>query len=222
MNSAKVGLSSNPPTPKRMKKRRPVSKGAVSGSRQPRIARAWVSSSTTAAGTGCGSKDRSGKVGIAAIWDPIAVNFAHGAGEGAEIDLRFGGKSGPHGGEPVDARVVVMKVAQEGWQSFGGSRVTLGPAAVIRIAGSEIDVILSTNRTQTFEPDIFSNMGIDFAAKDLLVVKSTNHFYAGFEPIASDVLYVSEGQAYPNDPRKTAYRKLNRPIWPRVDDPFAA
>lgn len=162
-----------------------------------------------------------GKVGIAAIWDPIAVNFAHGAGEGAEIDMRFGGKSGPHGGEPVDARVVVTKVAQEGWQSFGGSRVTLGPAAVIRIAGTEIDVILSTNRTQTFEPDIFSNMGIDFTGKDLLVVKSTNHFYAGFEPIASEVLYVSEGQAYPNDPRKTAYRKLNRPIWPRVDDPFA-
>ena len=162
-----------------------------------------------------------GKVGIAAIWDPIAVTFAHGAGEGAEIDLRFGGKSGPHGGEPVDARVRVVKVAEEGWQSFGDSRVTLGPAAVVRIAGTEIDVVLSTNRTQTFEPDIFSNLGVDFMAKDLLVVKSTNHFFAGFEPIASEIVYVSEGQAYPNDPRKTAYRKLTRPIWPRVEDPFA-
>lgn len=161
------------------------------------------------------------RVGLAAIWDPVAVTFARGAGEGAAIDLRFGGKSGPHGGEPVDAHVRVLKAVEEGWQSFGGSRVTLGPAAVVRVEGTEVDVILSTNRTQTFEPDIFSNLGVDFAAKDLLVVKSTNHFFAGFEPVAAAILYVSEGQTYPNDPRRTDYRKLARPIWPRVEDPFA-
>jgi len=161
------------------------------------------------------------KAALATIWDPIAVNFAHGAGEGAEIDLRIGGKSGPLGGEPIDARVSVRKVAQEGWQSFGRSRVTLGPSAVVRIAGSEIDVILNTNRTQTFEPDVFANLGIDPLNQPLLVVKSTNHFYAGFAPIASEVIYVAAGAAYPNNPRETNYRKLTRRIWPRVEDPFA-
>jgi microcystin degradation protein MlrC len=161
------------------------------------------------------------KAALATIWDPMAVNFAHGAGEGAEIDLRIGGKSGPLGGEPIDARVIVRKVVQEGWQSFGGSRVTLGPAAVVRIAGTEIDVILNTNRTQTFEPDIFSNLGIDPKAEPLLVVKSTNHFYAGFAPIASEVIYVAAGATYPNNPRITNYRKLTRKLWPRVEDPFA-
>ncbi len=161
------------------------------------------------------------KAALATIWDPMAVNFAHGAGEGAEIDLRIGGKSGPLGGEPIDARVSVRKVAQEGWQSFGGSRVTLGPSAVVRILGSEIDVILNTNRTQTFEPDIFANLGIDPLAQPLLVVKSTNHFYAGFAPIASEIIYVSAGKAYPSNPRETDYRKLTRRIWPRVEDPFA-
>ena len=62
-------------------------------------------------------------------------------------------------GEPIDAEVKVLKVATEGWQSFGQSRVTLGPAAFVRIDGTEIDMILNTNRTQTFEPDIFSNLG---------------------------------------------------------------
>lgn len=161
------------------------------------------------------------KAALATIWDPMAVNFAHGAGAGAEIDLRIGGKSGPLGGEPVDARVIVRKVVQEGWQSFGGSRVTLGPAAVVRIAGSEIDVILNTNRTQTFEPDIFANLGIDPETQPLLVVKSTNHFYAGFAPIASEVIYVAAGATYPNNPRVTNYRKLTRKLWPRVEDPFA-
>ena len=70
------------------------------------------------------------RVGVATIWDPVAVTFCHAAGEGAVIDLRFGGKAGPLAGEPIDAKVRVLKVAAEGWQSFGQSRVTLGPAAV--------------------------------------------------------------------------------------------
>lgn len=159
-------------------------------------------------------------VGIATIWDPIAVTFCHAAGEGAVIDLRFGGKSGPLGGEPIDARVTVMKIAAEGWQSFGPSRVTLGPSAVVRIEGTETDIILNTNRTQTFEPDIFSNIGVDTMKKDILVVKSTNHFHAGFAPIAAEIVYVAAPSSYPSNPRITNYRKLVRPIWPRVENPW--
>jgi microcystin degradation protein MlrC len=160
-------------------------------------------------------------VGVATIWDPIAVMFCHAAGEGAEIQLRFGGKAGPQAGEPIDALVRVQKVIEEGWQSFGKSRVTLGKTAVVRIVGTEIDIILNTNRTQTFEPDIFSNSGIDPLQKHILLVKSTNHFYAGFEPIASRIIYVSAPTSYPSDPSKTNYTKLKRAIWPRIDDPFA-
>jgi microcystin degradation protein MlrC len=160
------------------------------------------------------------KLGVATIWDPIAVTFCHAAGEGAVIELRFGGKAGPQAGEPIDATVHVVRVVEEGWQSFGPSRVTLGPAALVRIEGTEIDIVLNTNRTQTFEPDIFSNLGIDPMAKDILLIKSTNHFYAGFAPIAAEVIYVSAPSSYPSNPRATNYRKLTRPIWPRVPDPW--
>lgn len=159
-------------------------------------------------------------VAVATIWDPIAVTFCLAAGEGARIQLRFGGKAGPDGGAPLDARVEVVKAVQEGWQSFGKSRVTLGPAAVIRLEGTDIEVILNTNRTQTFEPDIFSNLGIEPAAKDILLVKSTNHFHAGFEPVAAEIIYIDAGAPYPSNPKKTDYRKLSREIWPRVDMPF--
>ncbi|MDW6023990.1 M81 family metallopeptidase [Mesorhizobium sp. BAC0120] len=160
------------------------------------------------------------KLGVATIWDPIAVTFCHAAGEGAVIELRFGGKAGPQAGEPIDATVRVVRAVEEGWQSFGPSRVTLGPAALVRIEGTEIDIILNTNRTQTFEPDIFSNLGVDPLAKDILLIKSTNHFYAGFAPIAAEVIYVSAPSSYPSNPRATNYRKLTRPIWPRVPDPW--
>ncbi|MCG7507199.1 M81 family metallopeptidase [Mesorhizobium retamae] len=160
-------------------------------------------------------------IGVATIWDPLAVTFCHAAGEGAVIDLRFGGKAGPLAGEPIDAKVRVVKAVAESWQSFGPSRVTLGASALVRLEGTEIDVILNTNRTQTFEPDIFSNLGVDPLKKDVLLIKSTNHFYAGFEPIAAEIIYVSAQSSYPSDPAGTVYEKLERPVWPRVAEPWA-
>ena len=115
--------------------------------------------------------------------------------------------------------VRIVKVQQEAWQSFGKSRVPLGASAVIRIEGTDTDVILNTNRTQTFEPDVLSNLGIVPASKKLIVVKSTNHFYAGFAPIASEIIYVDAPTSYPSKPATTAYHKISRPIWPRVSDP---
>ncbi|MGO4852245.1 M81 family metallopeptidase [Phaeovulum sp. W22_SRMD_FR3] len=158
--------------------------------------------------------------GVATIWDPIAVSFAHAAGEGAKLTLRIGGKSCGDGGEPLDLQVEVLRVAPEGWQSFRASRVTLGRSAVVRVAGTQIDIILITSRSQTYEPDIFTNLGIDFASKDVLLIKSTNHFYAGFEPIAAEVVYIAAPTCYPTDPARSDYRFARQGIWPREPDPL--
>lgn len=158
-------------------------------------------------------------IAVATIWDPIAVTFCHAAGEGALIQLRFGGKSGPGAGNPIDATVIVLKAVSEAWESFGKSRVPLGPSAVVRIEGTHIDIILNTNRTQTFDPDIFSGIGIDIKRKKILVIKSTNHFYAAFEQVASAILYVDAGTHYPSDARRTDYKKLTRSLWPIVENP---
>ncbi len=158
-------------------------------------------------------------VAVATIWDPVAVSFCRAAGDGACIVLRFGGKAGPDGGAPIDASVEVVRAVDEGWQSFGASRVTLGPAALVRIEGTSVHVILNTNRAQTFEPDIFSNLGLDPLAQDILLLKSTNHFYAGFAPVAAEIIYVDAGAPYPSNPRVTDYRRMTRSIWPRVSDP---
>ncbi|WEK50126.1 MAG: M81 family metallopeptidase [Candidatus Kaistia colombiensis] len=160
-------------------------------------------------------------VAVATIWDPVAVTFCLAAGEGAQIQLRFGGKAGPDGGAPIDAMVEVIRAVPESWQSFGASRVTLGPTAWVRLLGTKIDVILNTNRTQTFEPDVYSNLGLDPLKKGMLLVKSTNHFHAAFLPIAAEILYIDAGAPYPSNPRVTDYRKLNRPIWPRVENPHS-
>lgn len=157
------------------------------------------------------------RAGIATIWDPLAVTFAIAAGEGAILDMRIGGKAGAASGTPTDVRVEVLATAEPGWQSFGTSRVTLGRAAVVRIVGTEIDIVLNTNRTQTFEPDIFENLGVDISTKDVLLIKSTNHFYAGFKPVSRKIFYVGVDGLYPTDPNKTKYSKLIRRIWPMTE-----
>jgi microcystin degradation protein MlrC len=63
-------------------------------------------------------------------------------------------------------------------------------------------------------PQLFTNVGIDALSKSVLVVKSTNHFMAGFGPIAKRVLYVDSDAPLSRDYRKIAYKKVTRPIWP--------
>lgn len=158
--------------------------------------------------------------GVATIWDPVAVSFCHAAGEGAELEIRIGGKSSWQGGEPLDLRVTIEKVMDAGWQSFRNSRVNLGRVAVVRPVGTRIDIILITSRSQTYEPDIFTNLGIDYRSKDFLLVKSTNHFQAGFQPITSEIVYIAAPTSYPTDPATTPYRKASLKLWPRVADPL--
>ena len=157
------------------------------------------------------------KVAVGAIWDPMAVRLCKAAGEGARIKLRFGAKTSASAGEPIDAEVVVTKVVQNATQTFGESIVSLGEAAAIRIGG--VQVILISKRSQTYSPDLFSNMGIDPKQQRILIVKSTNHFYEAFAPIASKIFYAEVDGLYPHDPRTANYSSLKRPVWPICADP---
>lgn len=154
---------------------------------------------------------------IGTIWDPMAVQICMAAGEGAEIPLRFGAKSGPGTGQPIDGIVKVVKLVRNAEMRFGESFAPFGDAVHIRLHG--IDIILNTTRAQSFDPSLFSVMGIDPTSKKILVIKSTNHFFASFSKIASEILYCSAGTPYPNDPARTPYRRARRDIWPMTTDP---
>jgi len=153
-------------------------------------------------------------------WDPVAVRFCLEAGEGATFDLRIGGKCGVASGAPVDLPVTVMKIVENADQHGLTGRARMGDAVWVRAPG-EIDLVLNSVRTQTLHPDAFTQFGLDLAAKRIVVVKSTQHFYAGFAPVASQVLYVAAPGAIPPDFANIPFEKLTAPYWPRVEDPFA-
>jgi len=157
-------------------------------------------------------------VGLAIFYDPQAVAFCHEVGVGAEIDLRVGGKLGPTSGDPLDVHATVRGLARKATQiGLSGGLVALGDAAWIEVAG--VHFILASERTQCFHPTAFTALGLDPTTLRSVVVKSTNHFRAGFDAIATDVVYVDAPGAIRSDFAAIPYRRFTSPYWPKVAAP---
>jgi microcystin degradation protein MlrC len=152
---------------------------------------------------------------VGPVWDPVAVQFCHAAGVGATIPLRFGGKTAPTSGTPIDGDVTIIGLAKNGQQTFGKAMVPFGDAAGIRIGA--VEVALISHRIQALGTEIFTAVGIDLPAKRYIGVKSTNHFHAAYAPIATKVLYCDGEGPSPLDARKYPYRKIRRTLWPHAE-----
>jgi microcystin degradation protein MlrC len=153
------------------------------------------------------------------FWDPMAVRFCQEAGLGARFELRVGGKCGRTSGDPVDLDVTVLGLQDDVTQRFGPSPTAMGTVAWVSAAG--IDLFLTTHRTQAFHPEGMTRLGLDVTRRKMLIVKSTQHFHAGFAPIARAILYAAPpGGALEPWFERIPYTKLRHPYWPRVADPF--
>jgi len=149
------------------------------------------------------------------IWDPVAVDFAFRAGEGACLPLRLGGKTGPMSGLPLDVRATVLRLREDVRQApFGeGPPVdAIGRSAALRIGG--VIVIVNTERQQVFEPRVFTEHGIDLSEQRIVVVKSTAHFRRGFAAVAARIIDCDSPGALAMDLARLPYRHLRRPVYP--------
>ena len=164
-----------------------------------------------------------GGFALSPLWDPIATALAFDAGVGARLAMRIGGKLGPASGAALDLQVEVKALTPEGWQPFGGAMAPLGRMAWLRAGGpgddTALDIVVNDHRVQSFHPDCFRAAGIDQFRPRALVAKSTQHFHAGFAPIAREVLYVSAPGAGSMDMAALPHRQVQRALWPRVADP---
>lgn len=154
-------------------------------------------------------------------YDPGAVQLCFEAGEGATLDLRLGGKLGVTSGMPLDLHVRVHRLHEHHTQSWmhDSPPVRLGRAAWVEADG--IQLVIASVRSQVFAPDAFTNVGMDLGNARIIVVKSSHHFWAGFAPMASEVIYVDSPGALRLDFANIPYRKRDAAYWPRVEDPFA-
>ncbi|MEO1471172.1 MAG: M81 family metallopeptidase [Pseudomonadota bacterium] len=155
---------------------------------------------------------------IGYFWDPVAVRFCEEGGEGATLDLRVGGKCGPASGDPVDVTATVRAIRHDMMQTFGSAKMGMGTAVWLS-TDKGVDLILTSKRTQVFHPDGMQGLGIDPTGYKGVVVKSIQHFYAGFAPLAAQVIYVDAPGAIPRDFANIPFQRFDAPYWPKVEAP---
>ncbi len=162
-----------------------------------------------------------GMAAVGGIWDPVATGVCVGAGEGAKFALRIGGKTGPTSGDPLDLNVEVKRIVRDASvKGLGGAPRYIGDAVWVHAEG--IDFVLHSARSQNVTPDFFEKVGIDPMSKRILVVKSMQHFHAGYAPIAEKVIYAASPGTLIWDMTKLPYKKIARPVWPIDPDPWAS
>lgn len=144
------------------------------------------------------------------IHDPTLAQQARTHGEGACFEAAIGGR-GP-GDTPVHAMVRVQKVsdgtcAYTG-EMYGGGVATLGPAAALQLVGTQVHIVVISIRNQCLDLAQFRHFGLEPEQSKIVCVKSTAHFRADFEPIASTVLLCAAPGQFPCLLQDVSYTKL--------------
>jgi len=163
-------------------------------------------------------------VATAIFYDPEVVKIAKRAGVGAKSPVRLGGKTGTTSGDPVDLDVTITSLLEDYMharpQMSGPALLSpLGDTAALRYR--TIDVIVASKRCQCYCPSIFTDHGIEWRSKRLLIPKSIQHFYSGFASSAGEIIYMASPGAVPPDPRRIPYQKLDfMSLYPWCEDPL--
>jgi microcystin degradation protein MlrC len=167
-----------------------------------------------------------GTAAVAILYDPGVVALAMAAGEGARLAVRLGGKLGRQSGAPLDLVVTVLAVREDYHHRFpqrDGHDYVFSIGDTVALRCGTIDVLVSSLRGQCFSPCIFDDFALDARGYDLIVVKSTQHFYGGFAPLAAEVIYMAAPGAIPPLMQQIAYRRLRTDDkYPWNDDPHGS
>lgn len=157
------------------------------------------------------------KVAFGALFDPETAAACHKAGVGASLPVRLGGKVDGKFGPPVEGEATVLALSDGKFRFEGpmqrGVPVDMGPSAAVRIGG--VDVVVASRRYQNYDRMFFLSLGIDPGTYAVVAVKSSQHFRAAYQPLASEVVVVDEGNGITTqDIRSRTYTNVRRPIYP--------
>jgi len=140
---------------------------------------------------------------LALLDDAEVAAKSHKMGMGAEFMAFLGGKSGQDDQYSFESRFCVEALSNGEFpftgEMFNGFTASLGPMAVLRVLDTPADVriVIGSVRCQCLDQAIFKHIGIDPAEQRIVVVKSSVHFRADFEPIAGRVLVAEAPGAHP-------------------------
>ena len=150
------------------------------------------------------------------IYDPAVAKQATKAGPGATISVLLGGKHDELHGAPLNLEVYVKTLSDGRFihtsPMLAGLGARYGPMARLQVGGrGGLDILVGSERSQVFDEEVFALHGIDVRDYDLVVLKSSQHFRAGFSELATEIITA-------DSPGLTTLRVENF-VHPRVDGP---
>ena len=155
-----------------------------------------------------------GAVALGLMYHPEVAVMAYAAGVGAVIDVVLGVSVTTYAGmsdPPVVARARVLAISDGRCVLKGlmmrGMTSQLGQSVCLEIEGVLVAVV--SGKAQLFDREMLRILGITPEAMKLIVLKSSNHFRADFEPIASKVLVAKAIGPMAADPGDLPWRKLS-------------
>ncbi|KOQ53156.1 microcystin degradation protein MlrC, partial [Achromobacter xylosoxidans] len=144
------------------------------------------------------------------FYDPEAVRQATAAGIGGKVKLRLGGQSGVAGDAPFEGEFVVETLSPGKLRFDGpmmnGMDVDLEAVAGLRLGG--VRVVVSATKSQMLDRNLFRVGGVQPEEMAILVVKSSVHFRADFQPIAHEVLVAKAPGPMQADPADLPWTRL--------------
>ena len=169
--------------------------------------------------------ERQGLEDVAAgpICDPSAVARLLAAGTAASVTIPLGGRIDMPQinlpGRPHTVTGKVVRVTEGEFVVTGpmatGTRVRMGRTAVLDTG--RMQIVVSERRSEPFDLGVFTHCGIDPRRKRYVLIKSRQHFRAGFEPIARHIVLCDGDGCTSSDLRLFTYRKRRRPLYPFED-----
>ncbi|MFT4066495.1 M81 family metallopeptidase [Paraburkholderia sp.] len=154
------------------------------------------------------------------FWDPQTVDALFDAGVGATLTVDVGGRTDMPAiglkGEPLRLTGRVRTLTDGTYTvtgpMFTGMRLSLGRTAVFEVDGSKI--VVCEKPQEPFDAGVFTHANIDLEHCRTILIKSRQHFRAGFESIARHIVMVAGPGVCSSDYAAFPYRRLRRPIYP--------
>ena len=122
--------------------------------------------------------------------DPAAAARAHEVGQGGAAEFSLGALSGLPGHAPVRGRFKVERLGDGRFTCTGpmfrNFRMQLGPMALLSHDG--VKVVVASRKCQAADREMFRHLGLEPERMRMVALKSSVHFRADFQPIASEIV----------------------------------
>jgi len=153
---------------------------------------------------------------VAVIADPEAVNQAITAGVGKEITLTVGGKTDDRHGAPLTVSGYVRLISDGKYRNQGpmmtGLSVAMGRTVVFVVG--DVEILLTEQAVQPYDRQVLRSVGIEPTERLIIGLKSSVHFRADYQQIATRIFEVDTPGVHNPDVTQYTYRRLRRPMWP--------